>query len=316
MPRCVQCNCVISRLTHIDHGAHVVDKCPSCGLPVDKHMEHTTAQECIDVTLLHHDAWVHMVFNTSRKTTLKLALIVLITCVLEVYVSETIKSYSNCIHRIAQGGVAVTTAAMDDTPARLFSEGPGAFPGSSSPVVLGLGSATGTAVPSPTLQFIPNIHPPRLHIISFSRMPVLVLYSLLEFFFVWIAFMWSGSFLVTPNNLKEPTAQPQVPSAAPQGPKQNNATPWGKTMMLATAAKLLYVPFLVWNIPVYLTAAVDVTYALWLLQALQTLAPRSAIGPNLVVLAIGIGLRCVFRGVTRWCPFFVSTEAFYLTAVV
>jgi hypothetical protein len=176
----------------------------------------------------------------------------------------------------------------------------------------------------PTLQLIPNLHSPlQASLIRYDRMPQLLVYGLLEFIFTVVAATWCGSWLAAPQSqkMKQATSSTSgiaISATAASLHSQSNGrvSDWAAAMALAAASKLLYIAFLIWDIPVYLTVVVDITYFMWVLQGTQTVAPQARVRSCVVVVVTLALLRCFFRRMTRWCSFFVSADAFHLSSVV
>ena len=318
MPRCVHCNAFVPQLLKTENGTRIMCSCPHChAQSVDPYMECTAPQLLIDIALLHNRAWSHILFNAMHRATwLRLALVVIATYLLEVYVAEVLLSYSTFLQRSVAGGNLLSPSG---------SLSGSAAEGSALSVLLrdAVTSLDGAdelytdhgpdALLRPSLQLIPNIHSPRVSLIQYSRMPLLLAYGLLEFLFSLVGLAWCGSWLVARHVDDREGSRP----GSIQAPREQEGgiVQWTAAAALASASNLLYAAFLVWDIPVYLTVVVDITYFLWLLQAVQTVAPQAKVRSVLLVVVATAVLRCFFRRVTRWCPFFVSSEAFPLAIV-
>jgi hypothetical protein len=340
MPRCVHCNADVAHLMKTENGTCLMCGCLRCGAQsVDPYTECTTSQLFIDAVLLHSAAWTHLLYNrTDRTSFFRLALVVLVTALLEVYVAEALVSYSVFLLQAGTTSLTVpsSNAATGSAAAARSAAGQTALSVLLRDAVTSLDGADelyadhgADALLRPTLQLIPNLHSPRVSLIRFDRMPTLLAYGLLEFLFMLVGAAWCGSWLVATSKIPQSKAELPDEAGAVRRPLQPNGgkertdsadrrggmADWASAMALAAAAKLLYAAFLVWDIPVYLTAAVDVTYFLWVLQGMQTVAPEARVRSCVVVVVVTALLRCFFRRVTRWCPFFVSTEAFPLATV-
>lgn len=144
----------------------------------------------------------------------------------------------------------------------------------------------------PTLKLVDNLRSPRVELMRFGSVPESCLYGCLEFVFVALSLTWAASWLTDAQH----DAIPDVL----------------KTWFSATAAvwslKGIFAVFMVWSVPLYLVVIVDLLSVLWLLRAVQAVAPFAKTTSCVLVAVIAIGMRFAFRGVTRWCPLFLTAD--------
>lgn len=150
----------------------------------------------------------------------------------------------------------------------------------------------------PTLKLVDNLQSSRnTLVIHGSTMGETYLYGLLEYIFVTLTITWgcSWSAVITGGD----------------GSDLEMRRVLGKSFS-ATAVlwslKLVFGLFLLWDIPLYLVVTVDTLSLLWLLRAVRTISPRSTVTSSVVVCLLAVGARFGFRGVTRWCPLYITAD--------
>jgi hypothetical protein len=152
----------------------------------------------------------------------------------------------------------------------------------------------------PTLKLVANLQPARNGlVIHLGPMCEAYLYGLLEYIFVTLTITWGCSWSAVVGS----------------GSDSNNDAEMRRVLGKSFAAtavlwsvKLVFALFLLWDIPLYLVVAVDALSILWLLRAVRTIAPTSTVTSSLIVCALAVGARFGFRGVTRWCPLYLTAD--------
>ncbi|CUG44509.1 transmembrane protein, putative [Bodo saltans] len=194
--------------------------------------------------------------------------LVFLCVVLETYTAEVIESYSQLL-RVGGSGTSLTEEGFWQHP---------------------------------TLKIVDNLQPARNGlVIHLGAMCEAYLYGLLEYIFVTLTITWGCSWSAMVGGGGSDGANNDAEMRRVLG-KSFSAT------AVLWSVKLVFALFLLWDIPLYLVVAVDALSILWLLRAVRTIAPRSTVTSSLIVCALAVGARFGFRGVTRWCPLYLTAD--------
>lgn len=278
MPRCTNCSHHVAELVRTEHGALVAVRCPWCDTQCDPYLELDGVQKCLDVFLLRRMAWSHIVHNMQDAWRVLVPL-VLLCVVLETYTAGVIESYTRLLR-----------AALTSDSGSSSSNGGGS-------------ALVGDAFwQHPTLKLVDNLQPARdglvIHVGSICEA---YLYGLLEYVFVTLTITWGCSWSAMMSGGNNDGSSNDAEMRRVLG-KSFTAT------AVLWSVKLVFALFLLWDIPPYLVVAVDALSVLWLLRAVRTIAPRSPVTASVIVCALAVGARFGFRGVTRWCPLYITAD--------
>ncbi|RNF27626.1 protein ARV1 [Trypanosoma conorhini] len=139
-----------------------------------------------------------------------------------------------------------------------------------------------------SLQLVRNLRSEMLPRMMYPETwPTLFLYACLEYLLCLVSAVWLG-----------------VQSQRGVAPGQDDAmTTWATSLSLTYTAKLGYLVFLVWRIPIPLVVVVDFVFLLWMVRGFRVAASNHP-SRLLAVAAVTVTLlsRVLFRHFTGWSP--------------
>ncbi|RNF12611.1 protein ARV1 [Trypanosoma rangeli] len=139
-----------------------------------------------------------------------------------------------------------------------------------------------------SLQLVINLRSDILPLMMYpDTWPTLFLHACMEYFLCLVAAVWIGV---------------QSQHGVASGQEDAMAT-WATSVSLTYTAKLGYVVFLVWRIPIPLVVVVDFVFLLWMVRGFSITAsnhPSRLLG--IVAVAVPLLARVLFRYFTGWGP--------------
>ncbi|KEG10462.1 protein ARV1 [Trypanosoma grayi] len=138
-----------------------------------------------------------------------------------------------------------------------------------------------------SLQLVRNLRQDVMPLMMYlSTWPTLFLYACVEYFLCLIVAIWVG-----------------VRSHGGGGSGEDDAmVTWATAVSLAYTAKLGYLVFLVWRIPIPLAVVVDFVFLMWAIQGFSVTANHSTRFFPVVAVALCAFTRVLFRHITGWSP--------------
>ncbi|EKF32762.1 hypothetical protein MOQ_003384 [Trypanosoma cruzi marinkellei] len=139
-----------------------------------------------------------------------------------------------------------------------------------------------------SLQLVKNLRPDMLPLMMYvDTWPTLFLYASMEYFLCLIAAVWIG-----------------VQSQRGDAPGQDDAmTTWATSVSLAYTAKVGYLVFLVWRIPIPLVVVVDFLFLLWMVRGFSiTASSHPSRFLAIAAVIVSVLARVLFRHLTAWSP--------------
>lgn len=345
MPACVECGYPAQELVVIESKNKALKRCANCSQPCDRFLEYDVVQLSLCLILMVKEAFAHVLFNIPNLAQ-KLLLVVILSVALESYVVLVTTEYasfkrqhrdvvivrgspsSNTLSPIEVGMLADGALQTRSTAVQqLIYNLTGTSDEASAAMLFGvklLGSTLSELVASNgrypedtiksvnatlqgvsrilssdiTVQLVPvfNQHKSLIQVIDFSRLPVLMSYGFAEFAFVSLCSVWVAGLFV-----------PRQVDPLSKGKPKGTFTAFMRAACLASGAKLVYIIFLVWQIPPYLMSIGEVAAVGWTHAGFRAcgLSSRSA----LVLVAGNILARWLVRSLTLWAPQLLMLEA-------
>ncbi|KAF8300211.1 hypothetical protein TcYC6_0059850 [Trypanosoma cruzi] len=139
-----------------------------------------------------------------------------------------------------------------------------------------------------SLQLVRNLRSDMLPLMMYvDTWPTLFLYASMEYFLCLIAAVWIG-------------VQTQRGDASGQ---DDAMTTWATSVSLAYTAKVGYLVFLVWRIPIPLVVVVDFLFLLWMVRGFSiTASSHPSRFLAIAALVVSVLSRVLFRHLTAWSP--------------
>lgn len=328
---CIHCASPVSDLVSVEQNKKslVLAKCPQCGLPCDPCVENVPVQVALDIILLKPHAWTHMMYNSPRYLFHIVLGLVLVSVVLEVYVSTYLDLHSTLLlfHTRSldlETASAVVAAGSSSSSTSAAMAAGGLHEGHSRLWEMlsgGGGDASSAAadwmdvVHNPTLNVVTNFKSPLRRGLLLRLEPLRIaescVYGVFEYLLITVVAAWCGSWFGA--SIKS--------ASASQG---SVLLHWVLGIGLVWSAKLSYLFFLIWNVPLYLVIVVDALSILWLFQAVATAlrVGRMAVERNtalvedwapfkgraLLITVVVIGTRFLYRSFTTWNSLFLTAD--------
>ncbi|ORC79831.1 protein ARV1 [Trypanosoma theileri] len=139
-----------------------------------------------------------------------------------------------------------------------------------------------------SLQIVRNLRPDMIPLMMYwSTWPALFLYACTEYLLSLVAAIWLGV---------------QLKRGVDGGEDDAVMITWAKSVSLAHTAKLGYLLFLVWRIPIPLVVVVDFVFLLWTIRGFSITANHTTRFFAFIAVSVCLLTRVIFRHVTGWSP--------------
>ena len=333
MPICLLCRTTVPSLVAEEHQITIAARCPKCNGIADKYIERDRCALWLDLILLHGQAWAHCVFNTDRRTLRKTVLAVLmVSFLLDAYVvtvmNALVEREVDMLH--IQGGGGGNVANFSDLKGQLL-EGIVRAATSKEGTENAAGAMGGEGGESELMSVVKSNGLPitqsgvvlSLRLVDVARSgimqlePVLALtgYAAWEFAMVGLCIVWATSAMGKTAQQGGGDANTSTPQKSGSTTNKKNGATSNKDesqnplrtairgMCLLAGPKLMYLLFLVWELPLYLLALVEFTAILATFMCGRALlGPETSISRPMFITLVSVGARTVFRIVTNWAP--------------
>ncbi|KAH9599612.1 Arv1 protein [Trypanosoma melophagium] len=142
-----------------------------------------------------------------------------------------------------------------------------------------------------SLQIVRNLRSDMVPLMMYwSTWPALFLYACIEYLLCLMVAIWIGVRLQRGGDARQDEAM---------------MITWAKTASLAHTAKLGYLLFLVWRIPVPLVVVVDFVFLLWTIRGFSITTNHSTRLVAFIAVSCCLFTRVIFRQITGWSPQFI-----------